>query len=166
MKNIQNTAIELAKYKVYGLPGNYINKSWADTAMPASEIKRLTEIFANDLPSGSVLFVHGSAAPIINQLMNKGLNVRGIDITDRLSQPFESYNNPNCDVVLITGVENPVGNPKITKKTLDDVIIHYKAYGALIVISSSDTSAVVEGNYGIKFVNKLIIKYPAEKSFL
>lgn len=162
----RKTAVNIAKYRVYGLPASYVNKTWEDTATPKSEVTRLTTIFDGDLPSGSVLFINGSAAPIINQLLNNGKAVRGIDLSERLAQPFEVYNNPKADVVLVYAVENPVGNAKITKKMLDDVISFYKANGALIIISSTDTSAVFEGNYGVKLVNKLIIKEPPEKSFV
>jgi hypothetical protein len=123
-------------------------------------------VFDGDLPSGSVLFVNGSAAPVVNQLLSKGKTVRGIDMSERLALPFDIYNNPKADVALLYGLENPVGNNKVTKKVFDDVVNFYKASGALIIISSTDTSAVFEGNYSIKLVNKLIIKENAEKSFL
>jgi hypothetical protein len=166
MQNNQKTAVNIARYRVYGIPASYVNKTWESTATPKSEITRLTTVFDGDLPSGSVLFVNGSAAPIVNQLLSKGKTVRGIDMSERLALPFDIYNNPKADVVLLYGLEFPTGNQKVIQRVFFDVINFYKASNSLIIISSTDTSAVFEGNYGIKLVNKLIIKEPIEKSFL
>lgn len=153
-------------YKMYGIPLNYASITWGDVDMVKPEAERLQNIFANELPSSSVLYVQGTAAPIIRQLVDRGVKVRGVDISTRLQSPFETYDNPLCNVALVYGVENPVGNGKISKKIIDDVIAFYKGIGAVTILVSKDTVTVFEANYGLKLVNKLKIPEKQEVKFV
>lgn len=153
------------KLKVYDLPTSYIGKEWANIPLPQPEKDRLSNIFKGALPTAT-LFVQGTAAPIVNQLFEANTKVRGIDLSYRLADPFALHINPKADVLVVYNVDNPVGNAKVVKKVMEDIINYARQTSSLVIIESNATSSEFEGNYGIKLVNKIKIPDVQEVKFV
>lgn len=158
--------LELIRYKQYGLPVNIVRQSWDKVNIPKPEATRLQELF-NDIPAAArLIFIEGTAGPIVDQLIRNGKKVRGIDLSERFDAPFVEHNNPQCEVLLLYGMDNTVSVPKITIPMLNSIIDIYKNLGTLVIIQSNNTATAFSSAFGTKIVNKLKIQEAPEPKWL
>lgn len=151
-------------YSVYGIPPHYAQITWDNVNIPEPEKDRINKALDNIHPS--VVFVQGTAAPLVNKLVTIGKIVRGIDIAKRLSNPFDEHYNPKADVILVHNVGKYTGKYEIANVLLQGIINHYTALGALIIIQSEETFSYLNDNWGIKVVNKLKLPIIAPKAWI
>lgn len=158
--------LEVIRFKQYGLPINMISQTWEHTGLAKPEATRLENLFNNIPAAAKLIFVQGTAGPIVNQLLSVGHKVRGIDMGVRFNTPFEEANNPQCDIVVIYNLDNTVSVPKITVPMIKGLVEYYRHSGTLVIIQSHETVTIFEANYGIKVVNKLKIPEAQEVKWL
>lgn len=154
MQKIHPTA-----YAIYGIPVVYAIQSWDNIDLPEHEKMRIDNAFDSPIPS--VVFVQGSAAPIINKLILSGKSVYGININDRLNDAFGEHNNSKADIVLVHSIGSYTGKFDIASNLLNSIINHYKNNNTLVILQSENSWTFLRDNYGVNVVNK--IKLPLEK---
>lgn len=141
-------------YAVYGLPPAYsLQNPWDTLDVSKEEQQRITEAFKS--PISSTVFVQGSAAPIIQQLLAQKVKVRGIDFSKRQMNAFEEHNNPEAEVILIWNVNKYSGKSEVSINLLDNLISFYRSKNALVIVQSSESFTFMRDNYGFSTVNKL-----------
>lgn len=140
-------------YAVYGLPPAYAKDTWDVIDISKEDIDRYTTAFKS--PINSTVFVQGNCAPIIQQLLEQGLKVRGIDMTKRQNAAFEDHNNPEADVILIWNVNKYSGRPEVSINLLNNLIQYYRAKNAMVLIQSTESVIFMRDNYGFSTQNKL-----------
>lgn len=152
------------QYAACGLPAGHANKTWDDCEISQPEKDRLNGAFKT--PVDSVVFIQGTSAPIINQLMDQKMKVRGIDLIKRLQNPFEEPNNPEAEVILLYNAERYTGKPEIAISVFKNILNYYKGKGILILVESSESSNFVRDSYGTQIVNKLKIPHTKDVKWL
>lgn len=141
-------------YAVYGLPPAYSSPNpWDSLDVSKEEQERITEAFKS--PITSTIFIQGSAAPIVQQLITQKVKVRGIDFSKRQLNAFEEHNNPEADTIVIWNVNKYSGKAEVSINMLDNLISFYRSNGAMVIVQSSESSTFVRDNYGFTSVNKL-----------
>lgn len=141
-------------YAVYGLPPAYsLSNPWDTLDVSKEEQSRITEAFKN--PINSTVFVQGSAAPIVQQLLNQKVKVRGIDFSKRQMNAFEEHNNPEAEAILIWNVNKYSGKAEVSVNLLDNLISYYRSKNALVLVQSLESFVFMRDNYGFTALNKL-----------
>lgn len=140
-------------YAVYGLPATYAKGSWTDLDISQEEATRYSNAFKN--PVQSTVFIQGNCAPIIQQLLEQGLKVRGIDMAKRQNAAFEDHNNPDADVILIWNVNKYSGRAEVSINLLNNLINYYRNKNAIVLIQSPESNIFMRDNYGFSPTNKL-----------
>lgn len=140
-------------YAVYGLPAAYANETWDNIEVIPETKQRYIEAFKN--PIKSTIFVQGSCAPIIQQLLEQGLKVRGIDLAKRQNAAFEDHNNPDAEVILVWNVTKYSGKAEISMNLLNNLIQYYRGKDALVIIQSPESHIFMRDNYGFTTSNTL-----------
>lgn len=154
--------------KAYSLPASFDSVDYAATGLSKPRQGILHKKVAEAPMSGS-LFVQGTAAPVINQLLDMGRKTRGIDFVDYVRNTFsdESLSLLEADVVLLYGVGNELStNTNFSGKVLRHIITHYKKRGTLLVVESPLTASNVMTSYDVTFTNKTVIPETAEASWI
>lgn len=151
-------------YAVYGLPAAYAKGSWDTLEVSTEESKRYQEAFKN--PINSTIFVQGSCAPVIQQLLEQGKKVRGIDFSKRQNAAFEEHNNPDAEVILIWNINKYSGKAEVSMNLLSNLIQYYRGRNALVILQSEESSIFLRDNYGIATNNKLKLLTKAEPKWL
>lgn len=148
----------------YGLPKGHCNKSWDDCDLREPEKERLQTAFSN--PISSVVFVQGTTAPIINQLIQQKSKVRGIDLLKRLQNPFQEYDNPDGDVILVYNAERYTGKPEIAISLFKNILNYYRGKDVLVLIESSQSYNFLRDSYGLDCSNKIKVPILKETKWL
>lgn len=149
-------------YAVYGLPPAYANGTWESLDVSPENTARYKEAFKN--PINSTVFVQGTLAPIIQQLLEQGLKVRGVDFTKRQNAAFEDHNNPDAEVVLIWNVNKYSGKAEVSMNLLQNLIQYYRGRNALVIVQSEESAVFMRDNYGFITNNKIkLLPKPEEK---
>jgi hypothetical protein len=151
-------------YAVYGLPPAYAKGSWEALDVTQDEVKRYTEIFKQ--PVSSTVFVQGSCAPIIQQLLEQGTKVRGIDFSKRQNAAFEDHNNPDAEVVLIWNVNKYSGKAEVSMNLLSNLISAYRGKDVLVLVQSNESATFMRDNYGFVTPNKLRLPLKVEPKWI
>jgi hypothetical protein len=151
-------------FAVYGLPPAYANGGWEGIDVSQDEIDRYKTAFSS--PISSTVFVQGSCAPIIQQLLEQGSKVRGIDLSKRQNAAFEDHNNPDADVILIWNVNKYSGRPEVSINLLNNLINYYRTKSALVIVQSPESSIFMRDNYGFQTPNKIKLLPKAEVKWL
>lgn len=141
-------------YAVYGLPPAYsLANPWDNLDVSPEEQLRITEAFKS--PINSTIFIQGSAAPIVQQLINQNMKVRGIDFSKRQMNAFEEHNNPEADVIVIWNVNKYSGKAEVSINMLDNLVSFYRSKNAMVIVQSSESFVFMRDNYGFSTLNKL-----------
>lgn len=151
-------------YAVYGLPAAYAQGSWDTLDVPPEEAKRYQEAFKN--PINSTVFVQGNCAPIVQQLLEQGKKVRGIDFSKRQNAAFEDHNNPDAEVILIWNVNKYSGKAEVSMNLLSNLIQYYRTKEVLVILQSEESSVFLRDNYGFTTNNKLKLLPKPEPKWL
>lgn len=151
-------------YAIHGLPSNYASTTWDSIDITEPEVNRITNAVSNYVPS--TLFIQGNAAPIVNQLWSSNKHIRGININERLANPFGEHVNPKADVILIHSIGKYTGKYEIAHTTLSNIINHYSKLDTLIILQSDETFTFLKDNWGISVVNKLRMLSKKERAWI
>lgn len=151
-------------YAVYGLPPQYAKITWESLEVNKDDEERIKNAFKN--PISSVVFIQGVSAPIIQQLLEQKLRVRGIDLGKRQNAAFEEHNNPDADVVLVYNVNKYSGKPEISINLLNSIIQYYRSKNVLVIVESQESSIFMRDNYSFSTNNKLKLLQKQEVKWL
>jgi len=154
------------KLKMYNLPISYAEITFEDTELTAKRKKDLPELIEK-APVRGILYVQGTAAPIVNQLLTKGKAVRGIDFTERSSSAFEQHQNPECAIVVIynLGAEITV-NYHVPQKVINNILKHYSTRDTLIIVETDLSKNDLLNRYDINAVNYIKIPRKTEERWI
>lgn len=153
-------------YYIQGLPLSAVGKTWDDVALAKPEADRLSGMFANIPSNVRIIYVQGSAAPIINQLYEQKAKIRGIDAGIWFEDPFSPHDYPDGEVIVLYDFDDPISVPKVTVPIIKGIISYYGGKSIPIIIESKETAAAFEANYGVKITNKIKIPELAEPKWL
>ena len=151
-------------YAIYGLPPSYAEASWDNLEVSQDECTRLTNAFKSPIPS--TIFVQGNCAPLVQQLIEQKVKVRGIDFTKRQMAAFEDHDNPDAEVVLIWGVNRYSGKAEVSQNLLLNLIEYYRSKNVMVIVQSSESSIFLRDNYGFTTNNKLKLLLKAEVKWI
>ena len=153
-------------YKHYGIPVSYIGCSYKDLELSATRAKSL-EKKLKAAPKSGLLVVKGVAAPVINQQVELGKSVAGINFAERSNSAFESFTNPKADIILVYGIGDEVTtNYNISRQVLNGILAYYKHRDTLVVIETVFGKTELRNNYDLTPTNFLTLEEKPEVSFL
>ena len=149
--------------QVYGLPASYAEQTYESVGLSDLQQKRFTSIIAR-APSTGLLAVKGEAGPVINQLMQQGRSVRGIDFAKRSSKAFEDFQNPVARVVVLYNVGLEVSvNHTISAKVLRNLLKFYKHQNTLVILETPMTKSQLLSTYDLRVANAITIAADIEE---
>lgn len=140
-------------YAIYGIPSHYAATTWDDIQIPEPEKVRLSTAFQTPIPS--VVFIQGTAAPIINQLYENGMTISGISMAERLANPFDSVTLRNTKVLLIHSIGRYTGKFEIANSVISQLIQQAKTKNMLVLLQSEEPWTFLRDSYGIVAKNKI-----------
>lgn len=152
--NMKEGTVHKTALAVYGIPPVYADISWDSLELSKAEVERISSAFENP-HMGSTVFIQGTAAPIVIQLIKQGYTVAGINLMERNLDAFGEHNNPKAQVILIHSIEKYTGKYEIASNMLSNLIKHYEGHNSLILLQSQETWTFLRDNYGINVINKL-----------
>ncbi len=153
-------------YDIYGLPTAYCNVSYKDTALIAVKQEEIQGKIAN-APSKGLLAIQGNAAPIINQMLEAGKKVRGINFLERSADAFGIFENPAASVVVIYNVGSEISvNTKVSSLVLKNILKNYSNSNTLVIIETHLTKSELLSNYHVQAVNFIKIANKEEESWV
>jgi len=146
---------------VYGLPVAYAGKTYNDTGLTKAKAKEI-EGKITKAPSKGTLTINGTAAPIVNQFINDGRKVRGVDFTVINSKAFEEFSLPVSSVVLLYNVGVEVStNFKISGQVFRKILKFYSEKNTLLIIETDLTKTELLSRYDFRVTN--FIKIPQKE---
>ena len=146
---------------IYGLPVSYAGKGYHDTGLVKTKIETLPDKVAN-APNNGTLTIQGTAAPVINQLLDLGKKVRGVDFIQLSATAFEQHDLPVTPVVLLYNVGIEVStNFRISGQVLRKVIKFYSEKRTLLILESDLTKTELLSRYDFRVTN--FIKIPPKE---
>lgn len=137
---------ERLRFKLYGFPSDWFGITFNDTGLSVPEAQRLAEAFKVHR-KGAVCYVHGSSAPIVNQYINQGLTVRGVDASLYISDPFdkeEKKSMPLADVVVLYNIYESTTQINLVQKVIKKLVNSF----------SSDTMIILNGDINVRAFSK------------
>jgi hypothetical protein len=153
-------------YKHYNIPISYIGQTFKGTTMSGVKATRLKDKIKN-APKRGTLVVKGSAGPVINQLIEDGRTVTGIDFSERASTAFEQHQNPKTEVLLLYNVGNEITvNYNVSRQVLKSILKYYQHTDTLVVIETEFTKTELRNNYDFTPVNYIVIETLEEDSWV
>jgi len=166
MKEVDLVQKNKLVYTYYKLPVTYLNLNYEDTRISLARAKQLQGKISQ-APKTGLLVIKGTAAPVINQLVDEGREVRGIDFTERANAAFEQHDNPQADVVLIHSVGAEVTtNYNISRQILHALITHYKKEETLLIIETDFTKSELRNHYDLTPTNFLSLELKDQPTFI
>jgi hypothetical protein len=144
---------------VLGIPTDFYNVGYEDVKLLPTRIEAIRGKIAK-APSAGVLLVSGTAAPIINQLLDmKNRKVVGIDFVEYYNSKLSSENTielPKASIILLYNVGlEPANNATFAGKILSSIMSMFRS--SLLIIETDKTPSSFITTYGISIVNSLII---------
>ena len=146
-------------YSVLGLPTSYYGMTYKDTKLPVPRAQDL-EVKIKKAPTSGVLLVSGTAAPIVNQLLEMGgRKVVGLSFSDfyqsKLSNE-EAMSTPIAPIVVIYGIgSEPANNTQFASKILNSLLSNYKP--CLVILETDKTVNNFQVAYSLAITNVLTI---------
>jgi len=153
-------------YKHYNIPTSYIGVTYSDTDLSKAKQEHI-ETKVKSAPKKGTLVVRGTAAPIINQLLDAGRIVQGIDFVERSSSAFDTHYNPSADVIILYGLGLEISvNHNVSRQVLQNILAYYAKRDTLVVIETGLTKSELRNNYDFIPVNFLQVPEAAEESWV
>ena len=146
-------------YSMLGIPSHYHGVTYEDTKLIASKMSATRDKISR-APTSGVLLVVGTAAPIINQLLeDRSRKVVGFSFVDYYNSKLSSEETmevPKGQVILIHGVgSEPASNPQFAAKILNGLLGGYKSN--LVIIETDKTASSFQTAYGLVIANTINI---------
>lgn len=139
--------------ELYNLPKSYSGISYSDTKLSKVMQKNIEEKVAR-APNKGTLTIHGTAAPVVNQLISAGRKVRGIDFLERSADAFTMHHNPESNIVVLYNVGTEVSlNTKVGGMVLKSIIKHYAERNTLLIIETDLTKTDLLSRYDFHVTN-------------
>jgi len=153
-------------YTYYHIPTSYLGISYCDTALSKAKQQDL-ETKISQAPKKGTLVVRGTAAPVINQLVEQDRLVTGIDFVQRSQTAFELHDNPKADVILIYGLGSEISvNHNVSRQVLQNLLAYYSKTDTLVVIETQLTKSDLRNNYDFIPTNFLTIQEQPEEVWI
>ena len=142
---------------LYNLPKTYKNITYKDTGLVKVKQEDIQDKISR-APLKGTLTITGIAAPVVNQLIDSGLKVRGINFLDRSSTAFEQHENPHANIVVLYNVGNEVSlNSKVSGMVLRNIIKHYESKNTLLIIETDLSKGDLLSRYDFRVTNYIRI---------
>jgi len=132
-KNIK--ALQL-RYRLYGLSADWFDCTFDNTGLAQPEADRLKNAFSS-IRRGSVVYIEGSAGPVVNQYIDIGLTVRGVDASLYISDPFDKVEKKglpeNADVVVLYNIYEGTTQVPLMQKVLKKLVNSFGG-GTMVIL--------------------------------
>lgn len=152
-------------YQAYGLPSNYLGMTYETTALPKVKQEEIRSKIEH-APRSGTLYVKGTAAPIVNQLLSNR-SVRGLSFYDLCGTAFEQHQYPRAGVVVVLGVGDEISiNTKVSSLVLNSILKSYAKRQTLLIIETGLTKTQLLEKYSVDAVNFIQIPQIKEKQWI
>ena len=144
-------------YKHFKIPVTYIDVDYEDLDISKTKAAHLRGKMKSAPPKG-LLFIKGSAAPVVNQLYGQGRSIRGINFVEHSDDAFGTHAYPTADVVLIYNLGSEVStNYNVSRQVLQKLLRYYKSQNTLVVVETHFAKSEVLHNYDVSTGNFLTL---------
>ena len=148
-------------YTIYNLPIVYAEIGYEDTALIKVKQEHIEELIPK-APYSGTLTIQGTAAPVVNQLMEQR-SVRGIDFNVRSEDPWGTHQNPSADVVVLYNVGSEVAmKGTVGGLVLANIVKYYSNRRTLLVIETNMNKMELLHRYDFKATNFIKIEKKPE----
>lgn len=155
-----------AVLRVYGLPTSYDGITYSDTMLGIAKQKDIPAKIST-APNRGTLVIQGTAAPIINQFIEEGRKVRGINFIERSGAAFDVFPNPAANVVLLYGLGSEVSlNSKVSGMVFRNIVEHYAEKQTLLVIETYLPKTELLSRYDFRVSNFIKVEKKQEESWI
>ena len=155
---------EQMRFKLYGLPIEWQGSVLDDTGLPKPEADRIKSAFS--VIRKGVCYVQGNAGPIAEMYVQRGFKVRGVDMSPRISDPFEKEEHkslPNADVLFLYNIDEGTTGIQLAQKVLKKVLISYKT--SMVILCGERTGRAFAKDF-LQVSNFCSIPYKKEEKWL
>lgn len=153
------------RFKLYGFPADWFNITFNDTGLAQPEAERLKNLFSK-VRSNSVCYVQGTAAPIVNQFIESGVVVRGVDASIYIADPFdkdEKKGIPDAEVIVFYNCTDGTTQINLVQKVIKKLV--NSSTGAMVILVGDITGRAFAKDY-FHVANHCIIQPKAEEKWL
>lgn len=151
---------------IYGLPVSYVNVEYKDTGLAKVKVESIPASISR-APNKGTLTIQGTAAPIVNQLLNDKRKVRGIDFITLSATAFEDHALPLADVVVLYNLGTEVStNFKVSSQVFRKVVKNYSEKPTLLIIETDLTKMELLSRYDFRVTNFLKIPPKEEEIWI
>lgn len=153
------------KMRLYGFPEYFYGVGFEDTAIKAPEAERLKNAFST-VRKGSVCYVSGNVAPIVNLYYNSGVKIRGVDASVYIDDPFdkeEKVGLPQAEVVVIYNCVEGTTMLPLVHKVLKKLVANYK--NSMVILQGEALPRAFNKDF-LQVQNSCVITNAKEESWL
>ena len=147
---------------ICGLPTAYVGITYEGTALSKVKQNSIKGKIDNAPRKGS-LVIQGTAAPIVNHLMQKR-KVRGIDFIELTTNAFAEHVLPMAEVILLYNVGVEVStNYSISSQIFNKVRKYYAGKSVLLIIETDLGKTDLLHKYDFRVTNFLRVPIKEEE---
>ena len=153
-------------YRIYGLPVSYQNVRYSDTVLSKIKQQDIMDKIAR-APNRGLLAIQGTAAPVVNQLLEANRKTRGIDFIEVSATAFENHLFPLASVVVLYNVGSEVStNFNISGQVLRKIIKFYNENNTLLIIETDLAKSELLRRYDVNIVNFIKLQPKPEEAWI
>lgn len=155
-------------YPLRGLPSYYHGLTYGDTKLPVTKVEGLVAKIDN-APERGVLLITGTAAPVVNQFMDKGVKVVGVSFIEYFESRFneQECSLPSGSVVVIYDIgSEPAKSTDYSSRLLQSILATYRSVDTLVLLETNLTPTTFSQKYGTTISNSINLQLKEEETWI